>query len=62
MIVELEGCSTKRAEAALKEAQGRIKLALVMVRKDVDAASAEALLLRHGGLLRAALEEAATSL
>jgi N-acetylmuramic acid 6-phosphate etherase len=62
MIVELEGCSTAQAEAALEQAGGRIKLALVMVRKEVDATTAEALLLRHGGLLRAALEEAVTSL
>jgi N-acetylmuramic acid 6-phosphate etherase len=62
MIVDLEGCSTAQAEAALKGARGRIKLALVMVRKGLDVATAEALLLRHGGLLRAALEEATTSL
>jgi N-acetylmuramic acid 6-phosphate etherase len=62
MIVELEGCSTAQAEAALEQAGGRIKLALVMVRKGLDVTTAEALLLRHGGLLRAALEEAVTSL
>jgi N-acetylmuramic acid 6-phosphate etherase len=62
MIVELEGCSTARAEAALEQARGRIKLAVVMVRKGLDVTAAEALLLRHGGLLRAALEEAVTSL
>jgi N-acetylmuramic acid 6-phosphate etherase len=62
MVMELADCQAEQAEAALAAANGRIPCAVLMLRAGLDAASAEARLLRHGGLLRAALEEDATSL
>jgi N-acetylmuramic acid 6-phosphate etherase len=57
MLRHLTGTEDEAAlQAALAEAGGRVKTA-VLVLRGLDRAGAEALLLRHGGRLRQALEE-----
>jgi N-acetylmuramic acid 6-phosphate etherase len=57
MLHHLTGIGDDAAlEAALAEAGGRVKTAVLVLRGQ-DRAGAEALLLRHGGRLRRALEE-----
>ncbi len=60
MLKQLTGAATEQAAAALTQAGGRVKLAVLIVR-GLDVAAAEDLLARHGGDLRlaeAALEGA----
>ncbi len=53
MLASLTGCSTEQAAAALAQTEGRVKLAVLVVR-GVPMTEAAALLARHGGDLRAA--------
>lgn len=57
MVAELTGCSAEEAADRLQAAQGRIKTAVLMSLRDIDARQAEALLSRHAGILRLALAQ-----
>jgi N-acetylmuramic acid 6-phosphate etherase len=52
IVIETTGLDRTSARAAIAAADGRVKLAIVMVRRGVDAAEAERLLLAHDGRLR----------
>lgn len=56
MLCGLTGCPEAAARAALKLADGKVKVAVLIVR-GVQPAEAEALLTQHAGNLRAALEQ-----
>jgi N-acetylmuramic acid 6-phosphate etherase len=53
LVQEIAGVDERRARDLLERADGRVKLAVVMERNRMDAAEAQALLDRHGGVLRA---------
>lgn len=53
LVQEIAGVDEHRARGLLELAGGRVKLAVVMERNELDAAGAQALLDRHGGALRA---------
>ena len=57
MVRELTGCSDERAGAALRDAGGNAKLAILMLRCGIDAAAASARLSQARGDLAAALGE-----
>lgn len=57
MVAELTGCTPAEAISALQTADGSIKLASLMILRNLDRAAAEALLSRHAGILRHALAE-----
>jgi len=57
MVQELTGCSGEQSEAALSEAGGSAKLAILMLRCRVDASDAGARLSAAGGDLAVALGE-----
>lgn len=59
MVADLAGISAARAAEALDLADGRITVAVVMVARGLDRATAESLLARHDGVLAAALGERA---
>ncbi len=52
LVGELAGVDERRADALLAEADGRVKIAVVMERRGVDAHEARRMLDRHGGVLR----------
>ena len=52
IVMETTGIGREAARAALAAADGRVKLAIVMVRRGVDLAAAERLLTDHQGRLR----------
>jgi N-acetylmuramic acid 6-phosphate etherase len=52
ILMEVTGVPRERARAALAEAQGRVKTAIVMLRRGVDRETAERLLEAHQGRLR----------
>jgi N-acetylmuramic acid 6-phosphate etherase len=56
MLRGLTGCSEAEAQAALAAADGKVKLAMLIVR-GMQPAEASALLAQHAGNLRAALEQ-----
>ena len=56
IVSEITGASTQQALDALDAADGKVKIAVVMMIAGLDAAAADALLDRHGGRLRSALE------
>jgi N-acetylmuramic acid 6-phosphate etherase len=56
MLQELTECSTAQAQAALATADGKVKLAVLLVH-GLTRTEAERLLAHHGGNLRAALQE-----
>ncbi len=56
MMHELTNCSEEQAQSALAGADGKVKLAILLVR-GMSRAEAERLLERHGGNLRLALRE-----
>ncbi len=56
MVARIVGCPHKKAESLLIAADGRVKVAAVMGRANVDADDARARLERAGGFLRRALE------
>jgi N-acetylmuramic acid 6-phosphate etherase len=53
LVQEIAGVDERRARDVLERAGGRVKLAVVMERNGMEAAEAQALLDRHGGVLRA---------
>ncbi|HVA28722.1 MAG TPA: N-acetylmuramic acid 6-phosphate etherase [Candidatus Baltobacteraceae bacterium] len=55
LVQLLTGLEVEKAQAALDAASGRVKVAVVMTRRDVDAATAIGLLERERGSLRALL-------
>ena len=55
MVAELTDAAPDAARAALEQADGAIKLAVVMLTLSMDAPAARAHLARHGGILGAAL-------
>lgn len=55
LVREIAGVDEMRARQLLELAKGRVKLAIVMERRGLDAAQAEALLHEHGGSMRSAL-------
>jgi N-acetylmuramic acid 6-phosphate etherase len=57
MLQELTDCSTAQAQAALASADGKVKLAILLVH-GLSRNEAERLLAQHDGNLRAALREA----
>jgi N-acetylmuramic acid 6-phosphate etherase len=52
LVQKLAGVDDQRARELLDFANGRVKVAVVMQRQNVDAAQAQALLQRHNGSLR----------
>ncbi|GMV97505.1 MAG: N-acetylmuramic acid 6-phosphate etherase [Phycisphaerae bacterium] len=56
IVSRVTGVDRATAMARLEQAGGRVKTAIVMIRKNVDRATAEALLARHQGHVRAVLE------
>jgi len=52
------GAAPEVAELALAQAGGQVKLAVLMLRRQLSAPAAQALLAQHGGHLRAALDAA----
>lgn len=59
LVAELAACSPARAEAQLEAADGQVKVAVVMERRGLARAAAQALLAAAGGVLAAALQERA---
>jgi N-acetylmuramic acid 6-phosphate etherase len=57
MVADLTGCDDNAATAALDQAGGSSKLASLMILRGLDRVAAEALLSRHGGILRHALAD-----
>lgn len=55
LVMQLAGVNEERARALLQEAEGSVKVAVVMSVKGGDAADARRLLESNGGLLRAAM-------
>jgi N-acetylmuramic acid 6-phosphate etherase len=55
IVRELGRTDERGAERALREAGGKAKVAIVMLRRGVGRKEAERLLARHGGLLRGAI-------
>ncbi len=53
--IVMESCAVDRSEArlAIERASGSVKVAIVMLRRDIDAATAQRLLDEHGGSVRA---------
>lgn len=56
IVVEATGVSLEQAEAALKTSEYNIKLAIVMLKGQLDLASAQTLLTRAGGVVGRALQ------
>jgi N-acetylmuramic acid 6-phosphate etherase len=57
MVRELTGCPDEKVQAALQEAQGNAKLAILMLRRGIDSADARARLYAAHGDLAVALGE-----
>lgn len=55
LVCAIAGVDGARASELLAQAGGRVKVAVVMERRALDAAAAEALLARHGGVLRSVI-------
>jgi N-acetylmuramic acid 6-phosphate etherase len=55
LVKQLTGVEEQRARDLLDKASGRVKVAVVMARKNLDAADADAELQAHGGSLRESL-------
>lgn len=55
LVRALTHAGDRRAQELLAQANGRVKIAVVMERRGIGAQEAEALLARHGGVLRAVL-------
>ena len=56
IVQAVTGVDAVKAEAALAEAGGRAKLAIVMLAKELNATDASALLEEHVGFLRQILD------
>ena len=57
MVRELTGCSHEKVDAALHEAEGDARVAILMLRRGIDSADASARLLAAHGDLAVALGE-----
>jgi N-acetylmuramic acid 6-phosphate etherase len=57
LVEQVAGVDSGRALELLREAEGSVKLAIVMGRRGLDPDDARALLAAHNGHLRPALEE-----
>ncbi len=55
LIAEIAGVDDERAQTLLARADGRVKVAIVMAKRGLDADAARALLERHAGVLRACI-------
>jgi N-acetylmuramic acid 6-phosphate etherase len=55
LVATIADTGEERAGGALDEAHGEVKVAIVMLRREVDSYTARALLEQHGGSLRALL-------
>ena len=55
IVQTVTGVDAATAEAALTQAEGRAKVAIVMLTQRIDATDAVALLEEHGGFLRSLL-------
>ena len=58
LVAEIAGIDTRRARRALRQARGRVRVAIVMVRRDLPADAAARALRAAGGSLRSVLERA----
>lgn len=58
MVCQATGCAVEDAEAALKQTRYEVKTAILMVLSGLSAEQAKALLVKHRGFLRVALQEA----
>jgi N-acetylmuramic acid 6-phosphate etherase len=58
IVMEATGCARAAAEAALAGSNGHCKTAIVMILAGLGAAEARALLERHHGFIRPAIEPA----
>ncbi len=56
LVVRLTGLDAQRAQSLLDEAEGRVKVAVVMGKRDVSAAAARELLRTHRDILRAVIQ------
>jgi N-acetylmuramic acid 6-phosphate etherase len=56
LVAEVAGVGTARARHALRDARGRVRLAIVMARRNLPASAAARALRAAGGSLRSALE------
>jgi N-acetylmuramic acid 6-phosphate etherase len=56
IIATVTGLAKEEAMEYLKRADGHVKVAVVMQKRDIDAPAARALLARHNGQMRAAIE------
>ena len=56
LVAEIAGIDTRRARRALRQARGRVRVAIVMVRRDLPADAAARALRAAGGSLRSVLE------
>lgn len=57
MVCQATGCTAEEAEAALKQTSYEVKTAILMVLSGIAAGEAKALLGKHHGFLRAALQD-----
>lgn len=57
MVCQATGCTAEEAEAALKQTSYEVKTAILMVLSGIPAGEAKALLGKHHGFLRAALQD-----
>ncbi|WP_158780509.1 N-acetylmuramic acid 6-phosphate etherase [Pantoea sp. BAV 3049] len=57
MVVQATGCTAEEAETALKQTSYEVKTAILMVLSGLPALQAKALLVKHNGFLRAALQD-----
>jgi N-acetylmuramic acid 6-phosphate etherase len=55
LVREIAKVSEQQARDLLERSNGRVKVAIVMARRELDAAQAQALLAQHGGSLRSLL-------
>ena len=58
LVAEIAGIDTRRARRTLRQARGRVRVAIVMARKDLPADAAARALRAAGGSLRSVLERA----
>jgi len=56
LVAEIAGIDTRRARRALRQARGRVRVAIVMARRDLPADAAARALRAAGGSLRSVLE------
>ena len=57
IVIQATGAAPETAEHTIDAAQGDVKVAIVMLLSGIDVAAAQARLVEHHGMVRAALEE-----